>query len=125
MSVTRTSSESGSTGGSGCEPCTEEANTAMSLGRPTVARSELARAISQYAGRVHARLGRQHHLVSPLGAWPSSASAHLWPARAGNPNWATSWELRPGRLLHTRASSSASLTRQWVRPLLCGPAPRS
>jgi hypothetical protein len=69
MSVTRTSSESGSTGGSGCEPRTEEANTAMSLGRPTVARSELARAISQYAGRVHARLGRQHHLVSPLGAW--------------------------------------------------------
>jgi hypothetical protein len=38
--------------------------------RPTpLHRSELAGAISRYAERVHGRLGDQHHVVSPLGAW--------------------------------------------------------
>jgi hypothetical protein len=38
--------------------------------RPTeLARPELARAIARYAERLHARLGGEHHVVSPLGAW--------------------------------------------------------
>jgi Serpin (serine protease inhibitor) len=41
----------------------------MSTSPADLTHSQLARAIARYAERLHRRLGEQHHVVSPLGAW--------------------------------------------------------
>jgi Serpin (serine protease inhibitor) len=41
----------------------------MSTSPAELTRSQLARAIGRYAQRLHGRLGQEHHVVSPLGAW--------------------------------------------------------